>query len=661
MKKSLILLLFSLSIFNVFAQDAFTYEMKDYDWEANPKPTEISEEDSKASIVFTKDFLVLEYMFYGDVLYQVQTVHRKKKLNNDEAVDISNKVYISTANGDEVIGLKARSINKDGKVTVFNNDNIKHVENYENAGPYTIFALEGVEKGSEVEFMYTLKTAIYSFNCSDYTLYNSYPVRNAHFELIYDKDWVFLTKSYNGLPDAKFDTTASGKNRHTVDVAYSPSVDDEIFSYGKASYKRMEYKFSKNKLNNRGEAYTYDDLAKLFYRRFYESATEKIYKKELKAMTKALKKLGIDGLSEEDKIRKIEDFVKSIPVNETYGKTLVDEVLKVNTVISQQWYCRLFAFAFEVAGIEHQLVITSNRSDKKFDGEFKSWNYAQDFLFYFPQHEKYLSPTEVVYRYGLAPENSMYNGGLFIKFVNLGDIKSPNARVGYIEGPDYKTTYSNIDATITFEEGFTGVNLDCKLDKTGYEAIWFLFNYKYYSDESKEEVAKGLLNDVSEDAEVKEFSFGEVTEGGDVLKKTFSLTGKVHSTALIEKAGLNYSFDVGKVIGPQAEMYEDKERMTDVENDNNHGYIRTLRVVVPEGYEVTNINDVVMDVFVEKEGKRTMSFTSSYVKEGDTYIITVHEFYNEIRVPKTEYESFRKVINAAADFNKKHLIFSKKK
>jgi len=661
MKKFLSSLLFTFSVVTIFAQEPFSYEMKDYDWEANPKPTEITEEEAKASLVLTKDFIVIEYLFHNHIFYQVQTIHKKKKLNNDEAVDASNKVYISTGDGSEVLGLKARSINKDGKVTVFNNDNIKKVENYENAGPFTIFALEGVEKGSEVEYMYTLKTPIDDFNCSDYTLNNSYPVRNAHFELIYDKEWVFLTKSYNGLPDAKVDTTLSGKNRHTVDVVSSESVDDEIFSYGKASYKRMEFKFSKNKFNNRGEANTYDDLAKLFYRRFYENGNPKLYKKEMKAMTKALKSLGIDALSQEDKIRKIEDYIKTFTVNNAYGKVLVNEVLKSKTVASPQWFCRLFAFAFEVAGIEHQLVITSDRSDKKFDGDFQSWNYAQDFLFYFPQFEKYLSPTEVAYRYGLAPENAMYNGGLFIKFVSLGDIKSPVARVGYIDGPDNTITYSNIDATITFEEGFTGVNLDCKLDKTGYEAVWYLYNYKYYPDDRKEEIAKNMLNDVSEDAEVKEFAFGEVTEGGDILKKVFTLTGKVHSTALIEKAGLNYSFDVGKVIGPQAEMYEDKKRVTDVENDNNHGYIRTLRVVVPDGYEVTNINDIVMDVFVEKEGKRTMSFTSSYVKEGNTYIITVHEFYNEIRVPKTEYESFRKVINAAADFNKKHLVFAKKK
>jgi hypothetical protein len=661
MKKIVSTLLLTLCVFTVFSQTDMAYEMKSYDWEETPVPTVINEEEAKASVVITKDFLVKEYMYYMGMLFEVSTIHKKKILNNDEAVDQSNKVYISTGRGQEVIGLKARSIAKDGKVTVFNNDNIKYVENYEDAGPYTIFALEGVEKGSEIEFMYTLKTVINDFNCNDYTLNNTYPVRNAHFELIYDKAWVFLTKSYNGLPEAKFDTTVSGKNRHTVEVLSSPSIDDEIFSYGKAAYKRMEYKFSKNKDNNRGESNTFDDFAKDYYHYFYETTDEKKYKKEVKAVQKMLKSLALENLNEEDKIRKIEEHIKSFTQDGNYGKILVNEIISSKSVIAPWAFCRMFAFALDQAGIEHQLVVTSDRSDKRFDGDFQSWSYLQDFLFYFPQHEKYLSPTNQAYRYGLVPENLCYNGGLFIKFISLGDIKSPVARVGYIEGPVDSLSYSNMDITITFEDGFTGVDLVARMDGTGYSSIGIFAAYKLLSDENKEEICKSSLKVMAEDAEVKESSMDPIPEGGDILKKVYTVRGKVHSTALIEKAGLNYSFDIGKVIGPQAEMYEDKERMTDIENDNNHGYIRVLRVVVPEGYVITNINDIVMDVFVEKNGKRTMSFKSSYVKEGNTYIITVHEFYNEIRVSKSEFESFRKVINAAADFNKKHLVFEKKK
>jgi len=191
MRKLAITLVFTFSVFALFAQtDAlsdFTFEMKNYDWEEKPTPTVITEEEAKAPLVITKDFLVKEYLYFSGIFFEVSTFHKKKKLNNDDAVDASNKVYISTARGQEVIGLKARSISKDGKVTLFNNDNIKQVENYENAGPFTIFALEGVEKGSEIEYMYTIKAPINDFNCDDYTLANTYPVRNAHFELIYDK------------------------------------------------------------------------------------------------------------------------------------------------------------------------------------------------------------------------------------------------------------------------------------------------------------------------------------------------------------------------------------------------------------------------------------------------------------------------------------------
>ncbi len=665
MRKFAATLLCTLFVFMLFAQEDalsdFSFEMKNYNWEEKPTPTTTAEEEAKAPLLITKDFLVKEYLYFSGIFFEVSTIHKKKKLNNDDAVDASNKVYISTARGQEVIGLKARSISKDGKVTVFNNDNIKQVENYENAGPFTIFALEGVEKGSEIEYMYSIKAVINDFNCDDYTLANTYAVRNAHFELIYDKSWVFSTKSYNGLPEAKIDTTLSGKNRHTVDVLSSASIDDEIFSYGNAAYKRMEYKFNKNKENNSGEVNTFDDFAKDYYHYFYENSDPKKYKAEVKAVQKMLKSLALDGLSEEDKIRKIEEHIKSFTLDRSSGKILVNEVIASKALQQPGVFCRMFAFALDQALIEHQLVVTSDRSNKHFDGDFQSWSYLQEFLFYFPKYKKYLSPTEVAYRYGLIPENSCYNSGLFIRFISLGDVTSPQAEVGYVDGPADSVTYSNIDATITFDEAFAGANLDIRLDKTGYEALWFLAGFKHYSDERKEEIAKSLLGDYAEDAEVIEFAFGEVKEGGDILKKVFVTTGKVRSAALVEKAGLNYSFDVGKVIGPQAEMYEDKQRMTDIENDNNHGYVRTLRVVVPEGYEVTNINDVVMDVFVERNGTRSMQFKSSYVQEGNTYIITVHEFYNEIRVPKADYELFRKVINAAADFNKKHLVFEKKK
>jgi hypothetical protein len=56
----------------------------------------------------------------------------------------------------------------------------------------------------------------------------------------------------------------------------------------------------------------------------------------------------------------------------------------------------------------------------------------------------------------------------------------------------------------------------------------------------------------------------------------------------------------------------------------------------------------------------TLGFTSDYKMEGDTLKIHVLELYGRTLYPLTDYENFKKVINAAADFNKLTLALEKK-
>ena len=66
-----------------------------------------------------------------------------------------------------------------------------------------------------------------------------------------------------------------------------------------------------------------------------------------------------------------------------------------------------------------------------------------------------------------------------------------------------------------------------------------------------------------------------------------------------------------------------------------------------------------MDVFASKDSVRTMEFTSKYKVSNNQLIVDVNEFYNQISIPLESFESFRAVINAAADFNKITLILKK--
>ena len=51
-----------------------------------------------------------------------------------------------------------------------------------------------------------------------------------------------------------------------------------------------------------------------------------------------------------------------------------------------------------------------------------------------------------------------------------------------------------------------------------------------------------------------------------------------------------------------------------------------------------------------------MSFNSSYTFENNTLIVTIDEYYNIIDIKPELYNTYRKIINSAADFNKVSLI-----
>ena len=85
------------------------------------------------------------------------TIHRIVYVNNDEAIQKHNRIVISMNNTLELIDVKARAIGKDGKAVFFDKSNLKELKNEESGNEFKIFAIEGIELGSEVEYFFTRK------------------------------------------------------------------------------------------------------------------------------------------------------------------------------------------------------------------------------------------------------------------------------------------------------------------------------------------------------------------------------------------------------------------------------------------------------------------------------------------------------------------------
>jgi len=108
------------------------------------------------------------------------------------------------------------------------------------------------------------------------------------------------------------------------------------------------------------------------------------------------------------------------------------------------------------------------------------------------------------------------------------------------------------------------------------------------------------------------------------------------------------------------QMYQEKERVLPLEQEFHRSYFRTINIKIPEGYKITNLEDINIDNSYSKEGEELFSFKSFYEIQGDVLKITADEHYRENIIPVTLYEAYRTVINSAADFNKIVLLLERK-
>ena len=312
--------------------------------------------------------------------------------------------------------------------------------------------------------------------------------------------------------------------------------------------------------------------------------------------------------------------------------------------------------------IDFEVVVTSSREAAPFDGTFDTWNYLDHFAFYFPATGQYLAPGRPDYRYGMLPADWTGGSGLFIKGVKLGNTESAVGKVKDIPALGADQSPQDIDATVIFAPDLSSSTIRLRQTLGGYPAAEIQPFWTMIPEAKRTEILQDLQKSVVPDASnFQKLEVRNVERGISPLDKPFIVEGQMESAALLDKAGPRYLFKIGTLLGPQTELYQKEERQFDVENDNNHRYLRTIRFDVPAGYAVRNLNDLNVDVKAGPDtAKPEFDFRSSYVQNGQTITVTVAENYRQLRWPKADFEAFRAVVNAAANWNKVVLVLDKK-
>jgi hypothetical protein len=134
-------------------------------------------------------------------------------------------------------------------------------------------------------------------------------------------------------------------------------------------------------------------------------------------------------------------------------------------------------------------------------------------------------------------------------------------------------------------------------------------------------------------------------------------TEKYQVKGILRKAGVNYIFQAGKLIGTQIEINEDElKRSYDIFSDCPRAFFNEISITIPEGYIVQGMEKLMMDITNEAG-----SFTSKASMEGNILKITTSKIYLHNFEKKEDWGKIVQFLDAAYDFTQARILLKKLK
>jgi hypothetical protein len=476
-------------------------------------------------------------------------------------------------------------------------------------------------------------------------------------EFVYPSKLEYLIKSYNGF--ARFNTiqdTATNTTSQIADMGYVPSLKSEQYSFYKANLMRYEYSLAYNHFNSSNRVYSWAKISDNLYDMFFGFS-----KKETKAVKKLLKSIDQTDLPLDKRIRNIENQVKTSMAIDKEGSVnlTLDQAIKYHQT-DEAGIARLFAGLYSAAGIDFRIGLTCNREERTFDPDYNTWNYLDNYFIYFPQLDQVMVPADATFRLGVAPSEFQDNYSLLLRPVKFN---KKTSFFGYdLKKLPYENCWKNADTmSIKLEVNPDDLTLKVKENRifSGSNACNIQAFWVMVPDEKKNELINSIFNMGADDATINQY---DVQNGTPADMGNSSMFWQVDMTvkSLVEVAGNDLIVKIGETIGEQSQLYNDKERKLPIQIDQLRSYCRHIELTIPDGYTIADPSNMNMDVRMMEQEQISCQFTSTYKIEGNKLIVDSREYYSQNYYPKERFEDYRKVINAAADFNKKTVLLVKK-
>lgn len=620
----------------LYAQNDIKYNIN---WEKEPSLHILDSAQLKYSAVYIQDYRYVDFVtdYYLNTFY---TVHNIIKVNDEIGLQLFKEINM-TPKGN-LVRLKVRVISPNGTVKEYKLEDLKVV--YDANTGYQKFALEGIEKGCEIEYIYAYKNGVIT-NSREY-FQNKLPINKMRFELTPHNRLSYLIKTYNGLGSAKLSEGKVVIVDSNIDVYFNERISTRL-----SERKRIDYKLKK--YPNIDNYFTWESISNRKLDFFKQSSGKK-------KVSQFLEQLNLDSLSLEEKLYKIEEVIKetitikrsSHNVDRNLGMVLKEKLADPSEIISLYFKC------FEILDLELNLMFACQKNSAEIDMYFPHEMDVDEPVFYFPEINKYICPFHKYMRLGFPYYEISGSMALNIK-LNL----APLSNGYYYEDYEFRKLplySSDVNKVTTFnyvqlQENSKVLKIKHKGIYTGYKAFVLRYMYNELEIDTANSVISGL-----EALEVDKFTLsnGEMIHSKNPVMPV-KINASLKTEELVNYTGNTMFLKVGKLIGKQVSLHDSKERLHDVVLDYPFKNNYSIVVYLPENYNCINLDAIPNKIEVMQEDQRVMFFESAYELKGNQLIITMKENYNAFKFSKNYYEDYANVMNSAYNFSQLELIFEK--
>ena len=638
----------------VFIIILFTYTVssysqfyKDYSWEEEANIVDIEATLMNESSVGVFEKTIVEFISgkFSNTIIKYETHHYQIKVLNDRGVSKHSNIIIPMNEVTNLKDIKVRIIDKNGELNEFDNNAMSKLDDFESSVNFKNFQLAGVKNNSTIEVLYTLEKQ-YNIH-GNKILQKSYSIKKSEFFLIPGPTQGTI-KTYSVDSKVK-DTIINTYPAKTIKVIDIPAIIDEEYATAIANRQRLSFQCPLPDDNMNQEDYWENIVSNISPIMFPKNIHPKIFEISSEVIQK-------NEINEYNIANKIDDYVKNnftISENDNVSLNNINYILE-NKTSNDFSIIQIYTQLLTAAGINYEIVITSNRYYNRFDPEFFDPNMLREFLIYFPEEKKYIAPNRLEYRIGEAPFDLLGNYGIYID--RLLDFY-------FSEIIQSDQSYSRIKRNIKveFERKLKKIVID---EHQEYSGHWGA-NNRSLLNFSDEEGLTGLKDYLTASGIENKKVINYEIINAELFQKNYNtpfiVNSKISTESLTTKIKNGYHVNIGNVIGMQSQLYEEIDRYHPIEITYPNQYDYRIVVKIPKGYIIEGLEGLIFNKsYISLMGNKICKFESNYEINETELVISIQEYYKTLRYQKNRYNEFRDVINSAADFYNTSIRFIKK-